>query len=133
MGIFSKLVGGGVDTANVVSAAGTALDKLFTSKDEKLTHQEILARIEQDPQKWQADINLQEAQHRTLFVAGWRPFIGWVCGTGLGFVFVFNPIIQWVTGQPGPQMPTQAMMTLVVSLLGLAGYRTVEKIGGAAK
>ena len=132
MGIFSKLVGAG-DTANVVSAAGSALDKLFTSKDEKLTHQEILERIKQDPQKWQADINMQEAAHRTIFVAGWRPFIGWVCGTGLGFVFVFNPIIQWITGQPGPQMPTQAMMTLVVSLLGLAGYRTVEKIGGAAK
>jgi hypothetical protein len=92
-----------------------------------------MASIAQNPQMWQAEIGKMEAQHRSVFVAGWRPFIGWVCGTGLGFVFVFNPIIQWITGQAGPSMPTEAMMTLVVSLLGLAGYRTVEKVSGTAK
>lgn len=132
MGFLSKLIGG-PDPAKIVESAGTALDKLFTSKDEKLSHAEVLERIKQDPQKWQNDTNAIEAGHRSIFVAGWRPFIGWVCGTGLGFVFVFNPIIQWLTGKPGPVMATEALMTLVVSLLGLAGYRTVEKVAGSAK
>ena len=132
MGWLSSLVGT-PNTGEVIEKTGNALDKLFTSKDEKLSHAEVMERIKQEPQKWQNEITLAEAQHRSVFVAGWRPFIGWVCGTGLCFVFVLNPIIQWITGQVGPQMPTQAMMTLVVSLLGLAGYRTAEKIGGVAK
>lgn len=131
MGILSKLVGGGATAP--IEAIGNVIGKVYEGKNEKLSHEEVMAAIAQNPQMWQAEIQKLEAQHRSIFVAGWRPFIGWVCGTGLGFVFVFNPIIQWWTGQAGPVMPTEAMMTLVVSLLGLAGYRTVEKVSGASK
>ena len=132
MGLFSKLVGT-PDVGTIVEKTGNALDKLFTSKDEKLTHQEILERIKQDPQKWQADISLAEASHRSVFVAGARPFIVWVCGVGLAFVFVINPIVQWVTGKPGPMLPLDSLMMLVTSVLGLGVYRTVEKVAGVAK
>jgi len=81
----------------------------------------------------QAEITKLEASHRSAFVAGWRPFIGWICGIGLSFVFVANPIIQWATGQPGPDMPLDAMTTLVVSMLGLGGLRTFEKVIGKTK
>lgn len=131
MGFFSKIIGAG--TTAPIEAIGNVIGKVYEGKNEKLSHEEVMTAIAQNPQMWQAEIGKLEAQHRSLFVAGWRPFIGWVCGTGLGFVFVFNPIIQWVTGQAGPSMPTEAMMTLVVSLLGLAGYRTVEKVSRAAK
>jgi hypothetical protein len=131
MGFLSKLVGGGATAP--IEAIGNVIGKVYEGKNEKLSHQEVMAAIAQNPQMWQSEIGKMEAQHRSVFVAGWRPFIGWVCGTGLGFVFVFNPIIQWITGQAGPSMPTEAMLTLVVSLLGLAGYRTVEKVTGSAK
>jgi hypothetical protein len=131
MGWFSKLVGGSATAP--IEAIGNVISKVYEGKNEKLSHQEIMVELAMKPQLWQAEINKIEATHRSVFIAGWRPFIGWVCGTGLGFVFVFNPIIQWTTGTAGPEMPTEAMLTLVVSLLGLAGYRTVEKVTGAAK
>ena len=132
MGLFSKLVGA-PDIGETAEKVGGALDKLFTSKDEKLTHQEVLERIKQNPQKWQNDINLAQATHRTLFVAGARPSIMWVCAIGLAFVFILNPIIQWVTGSPGPDLPTEDMTKLVYALLGLGIMRTAEKMHGVAK
>jgi hypothetical protein len=132
MGIFSKLVGV-PNVSDVVEKTGNALDKLFTSKDEKLTHAEIMEKIKQNPQEWQAQANNIAASHRSVFVAGARPAIMWVCALGLAFVFVINPVIQWTTGAPGPEMPTEAMMTLVTSLLGLGVMRSAEKIAGVAK
>lgn len=132
MGIFSKLVGV-PNVGDVVEKTGNALDKLFTSKDEKLTHGEVMERIKQNPQEWQAQANTISASHRSVFVAGARPAIMWICAVGLGFVFVVNPIIQWTTGQPGPVLPTDDMMTLVYALLGLGAMRSAEKITGVAK
>lgn len=132
MGFLSKLVGVG-DAAEVIGATGKALDGLFTSKDEKMTHAEIMAKIQQDPQRWQYQINLAEAAHRSLFVAGARPFILWVCGLGLANSFIINPWIQWVTGAPGPVLPLETMMELVIAVLGLSGLRTVEKMTGRTK
>lgn len=132
MGILKKLVGA-PDIGETAEKVGNALDNLFTSKDEKLSHAEVLERIKQNPQKWQAEINLAEANHRTLFVAGARPFILWVCGVGLAFVFIANPLIQWTTGEMGPILPTEDMTKLVYALLGLGALRTAEKINGVAK
>jgi hypothetical protein len=92
-----------------------------------------MEKIKQSPQEWQAQANNIAASHRSVFVAGARPAIMWVCAFGLAFVFVINPIIQWATGSPGPEMPTEAMMTLVTSLLGLGAMRSMEKIAGVAK
>lgn len=131
MGILQKIIGNAGTGA--IESIGGVMGKVFENKQEKLSHEEVMARLAQNPQSWQAEINKLEAQHRSIFVAGWRPFIGWVCGSGLAFVFLFNPIIQWTTGKDGPQMATEALMTLVVSLLGLAGYRTVEKLQGRSK
>lgn len=132
MGWFSRFVGA-PDAGTIVEKTGAALDGLFTSKDEKLTHQEVLERIKQDPQKWQADINLAQAAHRSMFVAGARPAIMWICAAGLAFVFVANPIIQWTTGNPGPEMPKDSLMELVTLMLGLGVLRSAEKMTGAAK
>ena len=132
MGFLKKLIGI-PDVGDVVEKTGSALDKLFTSKDEKMTHAEVMAKIEQDPQKWQAQINMIGAGHRSIFVAGWRPFIGWVCGIGLFFVFIVNPILQWLTNDPGPVLPQDIILELVLALLGLGALRTVEKLNGASK
>ena len=131
MGFFQKLVTG--QTAGPIEAIGNVVAKVYEGKNEKLSHEEVMAQIAQNPMLVQAEIGKVQAQHRSIWVAGARPFILWVCGVGLGFVFVANPIIQWITGQAGPEMQTDAMMELVVAILGLGAYRTVEKIQGVSK
>jgi len=82
----------------------------------------------------QTEINKIEAQHRSIFVAGWRPWIGWVCGMGVLNMMIINPWIQWITGLPGPALPADTIMQLTLGMLGLLGtMRTVEKIKGKAK
>ena len=131
MGFLSNLVGGA--SAQPIEAIGNVFDKLFTSDEERAQADAVMEKLRQQPGTLQVELNKIEAQHRSVFVAGWRPFIGWVCGAGLANVFLVNPWIQWWTGNPGPQMPLDAMMTLVVSLLGLGAMRTAEKFGGRAK
>lgn len=134
MSLLGKLFGGGVaEVAQPVEAVGNVLDKLFTSDDERMSRQEALAKLAQQPHLAQTEINKLEAQHRSTFVAGWRPAIGWVCAAGLTFPFLINPCIQWWTGQPGPELPLAAMNELIWALLGLGAMRTAEKLGGKAK
>ncbi len=133
MGILSKIFGVG-DAIAGVTAVGNVLDGLFTSKDEKLTHEEVRIRLAQQPHLAQNEINKIEAQHRSIFVAGWRPWIGWVCGFGVLNMVLLNPWIQWITGQPGPDLPAETIMQLTLGVLGLLGtMRTVEKLKGKAK
>jgi len=92
----------------------------------------LLDKIAQKPVIFQAEINKIDAQHRSLFVAGWRPAIGWVCAIGLAFPFILNPLIEWAGGI-GPNIPMEQLMELVVALLGLGTLRTFEKLAGRAK
>ena len=131
MSILGSLFGGGI--AEPIKAIGNIIDDVYTSDEEKLSKKEAMARLEMKPHMVQTEINKVEAQHRSPFVAGWRPFIGWVCGAGLGMSFIVNPFIQWITGRPGPEMPLDAMMTLVTALLGLGAMRTFEKMNGRSK
>lgn len=131
MSFWDKLLGGSI--AEPVEAVGNVLDELFTSDDERLSHQEVLERLRQQPDLAQIGLNKAEAGHRSVFVAGWRPAIGWICAIGLFFPFTINPIIQWITGDPGPQLPTDVMTELVLAMLGMSGLRTYEKMKGRAK
>ncbi len=132
MGILSNIFGSG-QAVQGVTAVGSILDNLFTSKDEKLSHEEVRIRLAQQPDMAQIELNKIEASHRSMFVAGWRPFLGWVCGLGLANTFLINPWIQWITGAAGPKLPDEIIMELVYALLGLGTLRTIEKIQGKAK
>lgn len=86
----------------------------------------------------QAATNTAEAQSGNLFIAGWRPFIGWVCGTGLAFQFVVAPIATWAAALYGkpiafPALDLGTLMTLLFGMLGLGAMRTTEKLKGAAR
>lgn len=136
MPFFSKLVGAGVKDA--VSAIGSVFDELFTSDEERAKAQFVLERLRQQPHLLQAEINKIEAAHRSVFVAGWRPFIGWVCGLGFLWAFLGHPLLEWslaLSGRtlPAPAIHTEHLMELVLALLGLGGLRTAEKIAGRAK
>jgi len=85
----------------------------------------------------QMDVNKAEAANPNVFVSGWRPFIGWVCGLGFGVQFVFGPLAEWGSALYGhpvkfPLMDTGTMMPLLLGMLGLGGLRTAEKIQGVA-
>lgn len=114
-------------------AIGSIIEKIFPNEEERHKAQAILEKIKQNPAARQVALNKIESQHRSLFVAGWRPFIGWVCGLGLANTFIINPLLQWFCGITGPQMPLDVMMELVIAMLGLGTLRTVEKFGGRAK
>lgn len=133
MGIASWLGLGGETVAAPINAVGNVLDKLFTSKEEELNMEVIMTRLAQQPNLAQVELNKVEAKHRSIFVAGWRPFIGWVCGVGLLMSFIINPVLQWATSKPGPVLPEDIMMELIIALLGLGALRTVEKLQGRAK
>lgn len=131
MGFFSAIFGAAA--AAPIDAVGNVFDKLFTSDEERLTKKEALERLRQQPHLAQVELNKVEATHRSVFVAGWRPFIGWICGLGLAYAFLVNPTIQWISGAAGPQLPTKVMMDLVIGMLGLGALRTVEKLAGRTK
>ena len=133
MNIVSWLSGGKA-VAEPIEAVGNVLDALFTSDEEKLDKTIIKQRLFLQPALAQAEINKVQAQHRSAFVAGARPFILWVCGFGFLFSFVINPVIQWIHPEAGsPVLPLEVMMELTLAMLGLAGLRTIEKLQGKSK
>jgi len=70
----------------------------------------------------QADTNKIEAAHRTVWVAGWRPFIGWVCGVAMAWHFVGVPLIMFLAAWSGtviPELPVFDMSSLMTVLMGL--------------
>ena len=86
----------------------------------------------------QTEINAAEAQHKSIFVAGWRPFIGWVCGVGIAWSMVVQPVAQWAMiawgdGTELPTIDTSYLMELVTAMLGMSGLRTLEKMRGVAR
>jgi hypothetical protein len=86
----------------------------------------------------QIDVNKQDAQSASVFVSGWRPFVGWICGSGLGFQVVAAPLLEWGSTLVGhatkfPTLDTSVLLTLLMGMLGLGGMRTYEKVVGVAR
>lgn len=86
----------------------------------------------------QAAINHAEAGHSSVFVAGWRPAIGWVCAAALAWAFIIGPVATWVLAVLGiretlPAIMTDNLFELVLAMLGLGGLRTFEKLKGVAR
>ena len=87
--------------------------------------------------KGQLSVNAVEAASSSLFVAGWRPFIGWTCGAAFAYKFVLAPFAVLVLTAMGnpislPVLDFTEMSTILLGMLGLGGMRTVEKIKGVA-
>lgn len=99
-----------------------------------------LARAINQQALGQLEVNRTEAAHRSVFVAGWRPFIGWTCGIAILWAFVGQPVAAWYiaafepeTIKTLPQVNTDHLFELVLAMLGMGGLRTYEKIKGATK
>lgn len=89
--------------------------------------------------KLQLEINKEEAKSSSLFVAGWRPYIGWGCGTALLYSALVEPLMRWVAvvifNYPGqfPILDNNLTLQVLFAMLGMGGYRTYEKIKGVAR
>jgi hypothetical protein len=86
----------------------------------------------------QLEINKTEAASASLFVAGWRPAVGWCGALGYGYEFLFRPLLNGLAVAAGlppvfPGIETEALTSLLFGLLGLGGLRTVEKVKGVAR
>jgi hypothetical protein len=93
----------------------------------------------QELAKGQLEINKAEAQHRSIFVAGWRPFVGWTCGVALAWHFVLAPFVIFASAYAGvalpdlPQFDMSSLLTVLMGMLGLGGMRSFEKMKGLTK
>lgn len=121
----------------------TGLDKFFPDADTELKGKlaEAASQINNDFQLQlaQLDINKTEAASSSLFVSGWRPAIGWICGISLAYAAILEPIARFIASVMFayvgvfPVIDTDITMQILMGLLGLAGMRTFEKHKGVAK
>jgi hypothetical protein len=99
---------------------------------------EAIKGKELDPEKLielQTKINEAEAMHRSVFVAGWRPFIGWICGIAMAYNFILRDLIIFAMGKDfvPPALQMDHLMTVLMGILGLGAFRTYEKIKNVSK
>jgi len=127
----------------LIGPVASLLDKFIEDKDQKakLAH-EISTMAERhalELSKGQLEINKVEAQHRSMFVAGWRPFLGWGLSFAMIWHFVLVPLITFICAFAGvdiPELPhfdMESLMTVLLGMLGLGGLRTYEKKSGLTK
>jgi len=138
--MLSNILSGGL-----VGSVGKILDNLHTSEEEKLQVKLELQKLEADLNKKQMDINLADAKSTAGGLSGfmqraWRPLIGMSCAIAIfweyvckQFILFFLAIFNVELTQPLPELPLQALMPLVLALLGMASIRGVEKIKKVAK
>lgn len=119
----------------------TIIDRLFPDPAKKAEAELELLKLTQagDLQKviGQLEINAREAQSASVFVAGWRPFSGWVGGLGLFYAAIGHPLLGYfavVKGWPvPPTIDTEVLLYVLGGMLGLGTLRTYEKKQGVTK
>ena len=122
---------------------GGVLDRFFPNKEKAAEAQRAIevALIENSAQinLAQIEVNKEEAKSRSIFIAGWRPFVGWTCGIALCWHFIGLPITTFFIACFGfdvPELPffdMDSLLTVLMGLLGLGGLRTYEKMKGLTK
>ena len=131
-----------LNLGSLVGPVSGLLDKFIEDKDvkNKLAHDlsTMAERHAQELAKGQMEINKTEAAHKSLFVAGWRPAIGWICGLGMASNFLIIPIANFVLALTGstilvPLLDTGEMMPVLMGMLGLGAMRTYEKKQGVQR
>lgn len=144
--LFAPVLGG------IVSTIGNVIDDLVTTDKERLDAEIELRklgieemRIESDLLVGQQRINEKEAEHHSIFVAGWRPAVGWVGVAAMAYQFLLYPLLIWLwaylqainwiptTLVPPPILDTEALWVILTGILGLGTARTVEKLQDKAR
>ena len=120
---------------SLINPVTKLLDKVIADKDQKnaIAHElaTMAERHSQELLKGQLEVNKVEAAHKSLFVAGWRPAIGWICGIALLYSTILSPILDiWFTVPP---VETSLLQTVLMGMLGLGAMRSYEKTKGVQR
>lgn len=138
MNFLASLFSGG----NFVEQVGNVVDKVFTSDDERMERENERYRAAREydykdnqiiaqQNVAQTEVNKVEAAHASLFVAGWRPAIGWVGAIALFYQFIAYPLLCWLPVDKPPEPLDYTMLyTLITGMLGIAGLRSYDKAKG---
>lgn len=130
---------------SIADFAGKVIDKIFPDKDAaekaklelfKLQQEGALKELEAEFQLklQQLVINAEEAKNGSVFVSGWRPFVGWVCGSALAYNYILMPFIAWTvknfypSSPPIPALDMGELMTLLIGMLGIGAMRSWDKL-----
>jgi hypothetical protein len=124
----TDLIGKAVVDKDQARALQFEVQKLADQADARI-HEQLMGQIE---------VNKVEAAHSSVFVSGWRPFVGWISGVGLGYSAIVEPMLRFaakLNGYTGefPVIDTNLLMIVLTGMLGVAGMRTVEKYHGTAR
>ena len=118
---------------------GEVIDRLFPDSEKReLARLEIQSKLQDSLNQLdlaQMEVNKEEAKSASLFVAGWRPFIGWTCGVAFAYHFIVQPFLVFVMSLAGktvtlPVFDMDALFTVLMGMLGLGAMRSVEKVKG---
>jgi hypothetical protein len=126
-GLIAKLLG--LNSGGQSSLGEFAKDLREAIKGKEIDPDKMMELV-----KVQSEINKMEAQHRSVFVAGWRPFIGWISGVALLYNFIIRDVIAWILPDAmPPAIQMDQLITILLGMLGLGGLRTFEKIKDKTK
>jgi len=123
---------------SVIEGVGKVAEHFVTTDKERMALELESRKIDQQNDMAQISVNTEEAKSSSLFVSGWRPFVGWVCGFSLLYVAILDPVARFVAQVvlhyvgPFPVIDTTITMQVLFGLLGLGGMRTWEKAKGVA-
>ena len=136
---------------DIIKGVGDIADELFTSDEERLKIVLQEKTIEANLIQGQLAVNAKEASHTSVFVAGWRPFIGWIGGLALAYQFILYPLLVWIwslgqaqgwipchtdpnlvsavcTFTTPPVLDSGALFAMLTGLLGIGGMRSFDKL-----
>jgi hypothetical protein len=125
---------------DILNIGSKILDKVIPDPAAKAAAQLKLMELQMSGElsqmTGQMEVNKEEAKSTSKFIAGWRPFIGWVCGSAFAINFVVGPLIAFVgvsVGNPVevPKLDLTEMMPVLLGMLGLGAYRSFEKVKGS--
>jgi len=125
----------------VLEIGKSLIDRVFPDKEAARAAEAEFLKLAMDGELKQTiaqlEINAREAQHTSIWVAGWRPYFGWVGGTAFAYVGILKPLLTWlgmIHGWPAlPDIDTEFLWVVVSGLLGIGGLRTYEKKQGVTK
>tara|TARA_B100000212_G_scaffold37571_1_gene24331 strand:+ start:7355 stop:7741 length:387 start_codon:yes stop_codon:yes gene_type:complete len=122
----------------VIEVADKVLGKFIPDKNLKMKLQKEMTMAFHDANLAQIQLNKQEAAHKNIFVAGWRPFVGWTCGVALAYHFIVSPIVETILIAAGvavdlPSFEFSQLSSILMGMLGLGGLRTYEKMKGVSR
>ncbi len=131
--------------SSVVESVGKVIGDLHTSDKERMELELESKRIDQAVDLGQMEVNKVEAANQNLFVAGWRPAIGWVGAGAMAYQFLLYPLLVWAwvwlqaegyvpkEVKPPPMLDTEALWVILSGMLGIAGMRSFERVKGVAR